>query len=136
MQIGDIGLLGTTGKDSSGNVVECVDIYVGGGIGQTSAIGTCPSLPPPLLHSVCHSLSITLAFPLSLSVSVFSSSFSLSVQFRLGGKCGIGMLLVDCENPTYNNYNVAVQACLPGGAADASKQVHAQFRVCERENES
>lgn len=40
VQIGDIGLLGATGKDSSGKVVECVDIYTGGGIGQTSAIGT------------------------------------------------------------------------------------------------
>ena len=40
VQIGDIGLLGTTGKDSSGKTVECVDIYTGGGIGQTSSIGT------------------------------------------------------------------------------------------------
>jgi ferredoxin-nitrite reductase len=40
VQIGDIGLLGTTGKDSTGKVVECVDVYTGGGIGQTSAIAT------------------------------------------------------------------------------------------------
>ena len=33
-QIGDIGLLGTTVKDSTGAVVEGVDIYTGGGIGQ------------------------------------------------------------------------------------------------------
>lgn len=40
IQIGDIGLLGTTVKDSTGKVTEGVDVYVGGGIGQTSAIGT------------------------------------------------------------------------------------------------
>jgi ferredoxin-nitrite reductase len=40
IQIGDIGLLGTKGKDSAGKKCEAVDIYVGGGIGQTSAIGT------------------------------------------------------------------------------------------------
>jgi len=40
VQIGDIGLLGTTGKDSTGSVVECVDIFTGGGIGQAGAIGT------------------------------------------------------------------------------------------------
>jgi len=40
VQIGDIGLLGTKGKDSEGNPTDCVDVYVGGGIGQTSAIGT------------------------------------------------------------------------------------------------
>jgi len=40
VQIGDIGLLGTTCKDSSGEVVEGVDIFTGGGIGQAGAIGT------------------------------------------------------------------------------------------------
>lgn len=40
IQIGDIGLLGTTVKDSQGKMAEGVDVYVGGGIGHTSAIGT------------------------------------------------------------------------------------------------
>lgn len=33
------------------------------------------------------------------------------------------MLLADCENPTYNNHNVAVQSLSAGGPADNSKQV-------------
>lgn len=40
IQIGDIGLLGTKGKDKDGNIADTVDIYTGGGIGQTSSIGT------------------------------------------------------------------------------------------------
>jgi hypothetical protein len=33
------------------------------------------------------------------------------------------MLLMDCDNPTYNNHNVAVQSLSAGGPADNSKQV-------------
>ena len=36
---------------------------------------------------------------------------------------GVGMLLIDCDSPTYNNYNVAVQSLSAGGPADNSKQV-------------
>jgi hypothetical protein len=37
--------------------------------------------------------------------------------------CGVGMLLEDCENPTYNNYNVIVKSLSAGGPADLSKQI-------------
>jgi len=40
IQLGDIGLLGVTCKNSKGEIVEGVDLYLGGGIGQTAAIGT------------------------------------------------------------------------------------------------
>ena len=37
--------------------------------------------------------------------------------------CGVGMLLVDCENPTYNNYNVTVRSLSAGGPAHISQQI-------------
>jgi len=40
IQVGDIGLIGTTAKNSKGEASEAVDIYVGGGIGQKSALAT------------------------------------------------------------------------------------------------
>lgn len=36
---------------------------------------------------------------------------------------GVGMLLIDCDSPTYNNHNVAVQSLSAGGPADNCKQV-------------
>jgi ferredoxin-nitrite reductase len=39
IQVGDIGLIGTTAKNAAGEATEAVDIYVGGGIGQTAALG-------------------------------------------------------------------------------------------------
>jgi len=48
IQLGDIGLLGVTCKDSEGNVVEGVDIYLGGGIGQTASIGTLYKAKVPI----------------------------------------------------------------------------------------
>jgi ferredoxin-nitrite reductase len=40
IQVGDIGLIGSTAKNSKGEPAEAVDIYVGGGIGQTAALGS------------------------------------------------------------------------------------------------
>lgn len=40
IQVGDIGLIGTTAKNSKGEAAEAVDIYLGGGIGQTAALGS------------------------------------------------------------------------------------------------
>ena len=37
-QVGDIGLIGTTAKDKTGKPSEAVDIYLGGGIGQTAGM--------------------------------------------------------------------------------------------------
>mmetsp|Transcript_39720 Transcript_39720/g.77755 ORF Transcript_39720/g.77755 Transcript_39720/m.77755 type:complete len:150 (-) Transcript_39720:191-640(-) len=39
------------------------------------------------------------------------------------GHCGVGMILCDCEQPTYNNHNVFVKTLSPGGPADNSKQI-------------
>ena len=39
------------------------------------------------------------------------------------GGCGVGMILENCENPSYNNYNVFVQTLSVGGPADLSKQI-------------
>lgn len=40
----------------------------------------------------------------------------------LGG-CGVGLLLEDCDTPSYNNYNVTVKRLSEGGPADLSKQI-------------
>jgi ferredoxin-nitrite reductase len=39
VQIGTIGLLGTQAKNEEGKLVEAVDIFLGGGIGQEGAVG-------------------------------------------------------------------------------------------------
>jgi sulfite reductase beta subunit-like hemoprotein len=57
VQIGDIGLLGTTAKDSNGQVVEAVDIFTGGGIGQNGAIGTIYKKGVPIDEQLEHELS-------------------------------------------------------------------------------
>jgi len=57
VQIGDIGLLGTTAKDSNGQVVEAVDIFTGGGIGQNGAIGSIYKKGVPIDEQLEHELS-------------------------------------------------------------------------------
>jgi len=57
VQIGDIGLLGTNVKDSTGTIVEGVDIYTGGGIGQTGAIGSIYKKGVPITESLEEELS-------------------------------------------------------------------------------
>lgn len=49
-------MLGVKGKDKNGNPTECVDIYEGGGIGQTSSIGmgTCTHVHKFVLQRVSY----------------------------------------------------------------------------------
>jgi ferredoxin-nitrite reductase len=82
VQIGDIGLLGTTAKDSNGQVVEAVDIFTGGGIGQNGAIGTIYKKGVPIDEQLEHELSKLLvdkfgAVPKS-AATVFSTAASAS----------------------------------------------------------
>lgn len=39
------------------------------------------------------------------------------------GTCGVGMMMKDVANPTYNGYNVSVATLSAGGPADNSKQI-------------
>jgi hypothetical protein len=50
-------LLGTTAKDSNGQVVEAVDIFTGGGIGQNGAIGSIYKKGVPIDEQLEHELS-------------------------------------------------------------------------------
>jgi len=87
VQIGDIGLLGTTAKDSNGNVVEAVDIFTGGGIGQTGAIGTLYKKAVPIDEQLEQELSSLLvekfgAVPKGSGSSGSSGSSEEGFSFR------------------------------------------------------
>ena len=93
VQIGDIGLLGTTCKDSSGEVVEGVDIFTGGGIGQAGAIGTLYKKSVPIDEQLEEELSKLLveqfgAVPKGTgkSVSTGSGEASATASGKEGGK--------------------------------------------------
>jgi len=87
VQIGDIGLLGTTAKDSNGNVVEAVDIFTCGGIGQTGAIGTLYKKAVPIDEQLEQELSSLLvekfgAVPKGSGSSGSSGSSEEGFSFR------------------------------------------------------
>mmetsp|Transcript_55128 Transcript_55128/g.80955 ORF Transcript_55128/g.80955 Transcript_55128/m.80955 type:complete len:132 (+) Transcript_55128:284-679(+) len=47
----------------------------------------------------------------------------VEIDSKSVGCCGVGMILTDCEKPSYNNYNVYIESLSVGGPADLSKQI-------------
>ena len=56
IQVGDIGLIGTTAKNAAGKPCEAVDIYVGGGIGQDAALGSLHKKAVPVEEGLMEEL--------------------------------------------------------------------------------
>jgi hypothetical protein len=70
---------------------DSVCVCVRGGGGGSACAVLCG------LYGVC----------VSVCVRVFVSSWESSGTVS---GCGVGMILEDCDNPTYNNYNVVIRS--------------------------
>jgi len=83
--------------------------------GHDGALGNLLSFVPPAVRDW---LGVSGA-----AITCCVSSRPPEIQDTSAGECGVGLILEDCSNPTYNNYNVFVKALSVGGPAESSKQI-------------